>query len=364
MSYIKGGDLRRITVSPAKELNLRSDTCTLPTDDMREAMRNAPVGDDVYGDDPTINELERLAAEKVGKPASLFVPSGTMGNLIALMAHCNHGDEVVLEADCHILYYEAGGLSSIAGLCPRVVKGEHGVMDPEDIRRALRSKNIHYPKTSLLCLESSHNRGGGTVIPLEVMKASQEIARERDLRVHLDGARIFNAAFHLGVDAKVITSYTDSVMFCLSKGLSAPVGSMLCGDTEFIAKARKKRKLLGGGMRQAGVLAAAGIVALRYMVSRLAQDHENAQILAKQVADMPGISLDLSTVQTNMVVFSVERLGVGASEFARELQAYGVRCSTRVPYEIRLVTHRHIDASDIARAVEAVAKTVEKIKRK
>jgi threonine aldolase len=346
-----------------REINLRSDTCTLPTDSMREAMGLATVGDDVYGEDPTIRELERIAAEKVGKPASLFVPSGTMGNLIALMTHCNHGEEVILEADSHIMYYEVGGLSSVAGLCPRVVRGRHGIMDPSDIEKALRDDNIHYPRTSILCLESPHNRGGGTVIPLEVMKASEEVARKHGLRVHLDGARIFNAALHLEVDASVIASFADSVMFCLSKGLSAPVGSVLCGDREFIAKARKIRKLLGGGMRQAGVIAAAGIVALKEMISRLAEDHDNAQRLGKHLAQIPGIELDLSTVQTNMVEYSIAGLGISSSEFAQRLQKHGVRCSTRPPCQIRMVTHRHIDANDVDGAVEAVVKVVDEIRR-
>lgn len=337
-----------------KTINLRSDTCTLPTEEMREAMKNTPVGDDVYGEDPTINELERLAAHKMGKKAALFVASGTMGNLIALMAHCQRGEEVVLEADSHIYYYEVGGIGAIAGLTPRLVKGQHGIMDPVDIKAVLRKENIHYPNTRLICLESSHNRGGGTVVPLDVMRETYDLARDHSLKIHLDGARIFNAALYLNTNPENITKYVDSVMFCLSKGLSAPVGSMLCGDVDFIQRARKIRKMLGGGMRQAGVLAAAGIVALRKMVERLSEDHDNARRLAEQVADIPGINIDLETVQTNMVLMDVSKLGVSSEEFSQELAKYGILCSTRPPYQVRMVTNRHISSADIDTVTEAI----------
>ena len=336
-------------------INLRSDTCTLPTDEMRQAMLKSNVGDDTYEEDPTVKELESIAAEIIGKEDALFVSSGTMGNLIALMTHCNAGEEVILEAESHIYYYEVGGMSRVAGLIPRLIKGKNGIMDPDDIKEALRGDNIHYPKTGLICLESSHNRGGGTVVPLDYMDRTMELANEYNLKVHLDGARIFNAAAHLGVDPKVIASKVDSVMFCLSKGLSAPVGSMLCGTKDFILRARKIRKLLGGGLRQSGVIAAPGVVALKTMIPRLTEDNKNAYKLAEGLLNIPGISIDLDTVQTNIVVFNTSNLKVPAKQFSNKLfEQYNIKASTRPPYQVRMVANRHISEKDVGYVIQSV----------
>jgi len=335
-------------------IEMRSDTLTLPTDEMREAMRYAEVGDDVYGEDPTVRRLEELAAAKVGKEAAMFVPSGTMGNLLAVMTHCRRGDEILLESECHIYYYEVGGLSAVAGVVPRLVRGTNGVLDPEDVEAAVREENIHYAPAACFAIENTHNRGGGTVTPIRTMAALRRVADEHGLGVHLDGARIFNASLVLGVDASEIAKHAHSVMFCLSKGLSAPVGSILAGSAEFIKAARKHRKMLGGGMRQAGVLAAAGIVALEKMVDRLVDDHANARALGLGLVQIPGIAMDLSTVQTNMVMFDVSGLGVSASQFALELAREGVRVTTRPPYGIRAVLNRHVDSDGVRRALAAV----------
>ncbi|HPI01001.1 MAG TPA: low-specificity L-threonine aldolase [Bacillota bacterium] len=337
-------------------IELRSDTTTHPTEEMREAMRSAPVGDDVFGEDPTVNALEALAASKMGKEAALFVPSGTMGNITALLTHCKRGDEVILESECHIYYYEVGGLSALGGMVPRPVRGENGLMEPDDVEASIRNANIHYASPGLICVENTHNRGGGTVYGLERLAEIKAVANRHGLPMHLDGARIFNAAIALGTDVSRIASYFDSVQFCLSKGLSAPVGSVLAGGKDYIARARKYRKMLGGGMRQAGIIAAAGIVALEKMVDRLADDHANARALALGLSRIPGIELDLSTVVTNIVVFDVSRLGIGSEAFAEQLSADGVRMTTRPPHKIRAVTSRMFTAEEIPTVLEKTAK--------
>ena len=257
-------------------IDLRSDTVTKPTSAMRQAMATAEVGDDVYEEDPTVRRLEALGAEMIGKEAALFVPSGTMGNQIAAMTHLNRGDEVILEAESHIFYYEVGGLALLSGAQARPLPGRRGFMEPEQITHAIREENIHFPRTGLLCLENTHNRAGGAVLTPEQTKAMAEAGRQKGIPVHLDGARIFNAAIALGIDVRELTAPVDSVMFCLSKGLGAPVGSILAGSKCFITHARKNRKVLGGGLRQSGVLAAAGLIALEQMVERLAEDHDHA----------------------------------------------------------------------------------------
>lgn len=335
-------------------INLMSDTVTLPTQEMLQAMATAPLGDDVTREDPTVNRLEALAAERLGKEAGLLVASGTMGNLVAVLAHTQRGDEVIMESECHMYYYEVGGLAAVAGVMPRLVPGRHGVLDPDDVARAIRGANIHYPTPRLVAVENTHNRGGGTVTPLNVMTAICNIARSRGLATHLDGARIFNAAIALGVDAREIARPFDSVMFCLSKGLSAPVGSVLVGSRDFIERARKCRKLVGGGMRQAGVIAAAGIVAVEKMVDRLREDHENARLLGEGLADIPGIGVDLETVQTNMVYFDVAGLGLDTRSFLKELAVYNVRASERPPTGVRMVTHRHISRENILYVLDVV----------
>ena len=338
-----------------KKIDLRSDTVTLPTDEMREAMNNAEVGDDVYQEDPTINRLEELAAKKLGKEAALFVPSGTMGNLIAVLTHCQRGDEVILEMDSHIYYYEVGGMSAVAGVIPRLIAGDKGILDPQDIKRALREENLHYPKTTLICVENTHNRAGGTIIPPEIIEEICQLGHERNIQVHLDGARIFNAAVALNIEPALLTKNVDSVMFCLSKGLSAPVGSILAGSKEFIQRARKNRKMLGGGMRQAGILAAAGIIALENMVERLEEDHKNARILGEGLADIGGgIKVDLETVQTNMVYFDLQESGMNTAQFLPKLAKYNILGSPRPPTKVRLVTHYGINEDDIYTTIEVI----------
>ena len=337
-------------------IELRSDTTTHPTEEMREAMGSAPVGDDVFGEDPTVNALEALAAAKMGKEAALFVPSGTMGNITALLTHCKRGDEVILESECHIYYYEVGGLSALGGMVSRSVRGENGLMDPKQVEDSIRGANIHYAPPALICVENTHNRGGGTVYDLGRLAGIKDVADRHGLPMHLDGARIFNAAIALGVDASRIASYFDSVQFCLSKGLSAPVGSVLAGRRDFISRARKYRKMLGGGMRQAGIIAAAGIVALEKMVDRLAEDHSNARALAEGLSKIPGIAVDLSTVVTNIVVFDVSKLGIGSDAFAERLSAQGVKMTTRPPYKLRAVTSRMFTAEEIPIVLEKAAK--------
>jgi len=325
---------------------------------MREAMNNAEVGDDVYQEDPTVNQLEELAANKLGKEAALFVPSGTMGNLIAVLTHCQRGDEVILETDSHIYYYEVGGMSAVAGVIPWLIVGDKGIPDPQGIKRALRDKNLHYPKTTLICLENTHNRAGGTIIPPKVTEEICQLAHQRNIAVHLDGARIFNAAIALDVEPALLTKNVDSVMFCLSKGLSAPVGSILAGSKEFIQRARKNRKMLGGGMRQAGILAAAGIIAIENMVERLEEDHKNAQILGEGLTDMNGIKVDLETIPTNMVYFDLQGSGMDTYQFLPKLAEYNILGSPRPPSKVRLVTHYGISEDDIYTTIKAIKEIV------
>ena len=281
-------------------IDLRSDTVTNPTPEMRVAMQNAEVGDDVYGDDPTLNHLEAYAAELIGKEAALFVPTGTMGNQLAIMTHTRNGDEIIASASSHIVRYEGGGAARLSGVGTALVDNPNQYIYPEDIERRIRPEgDVHYPTTSLLCLENA--LCNGDVVPLEIFNASCEIAHRNGLSVHLDGARIFNAASALSVNASDIAKQVDSVMFCLSKGLCAPIGSMLCGTKEFIEQARRNRKTLGGGMRQVGVLAACGLIALEQMRNRLHEDHANARYLGEQLSEIPGMTVDLQTIKINMV---------------------------------------------------------------
>ncbi len=335
-------------------IDLRSDTVTKPTDDMREAMAQAVVGDDVYGEDPTINRLEALAAEMVGKEAALFVASGTMGNLLALLAHTRPGNEVILESGSHIYNYEVGGLAALAGLTPRLMHAPDGIVTGDLVRKAIRHKDLHYPEPALVCLENTHNMAGGIVTPPEVMEEAANAAREAGLPVHLDGARVFNAAAFLERPVTDITDHVDSVMFCLSKGLSAPVGSILAGSSEFIARARKFRKQLGGGMRQAGILAAAGIIALEKMTKRLADDHANARKLAEGLAALPGFVLDLANVQTNIVFAQMKGAGLSAADLCERVRSKGIVIMPRMEDSIRFVTHCQVTSEDIDYVLESV----------
>jgi len=335
-------------------VDLRSDTLTLPTREMREAMARAEVGDDVWEEDPTVQRLEAMAAERMGKEAGLFVTSGTQGNLVSVLAQTRPGQEIVLDADAHIVNYEVAGAAVIGGVQTRPVRTERGFLTPAQVREALRPANIHVPPTGLVCVENTHNRHGGTCCTPEEIAAVAEVAHGAGVPVHLDGARLFNAAVALRRDARDFARHVDSVTFCLSKGLAAPVGSVVCGSREMIARARRARKMLGGGMRQAGVIAAAGIVALERMVDRLAEDHANARALAEGVARLPGVSIDPGSVQTNIVIFRVARPG-GAEELVRGCAARKVKIHAIGPAAIRCVTHKDVDDEDIRRAIDALA---------
>ncbi|MDR1249283.1 MAG: DegT/DnrJ/EryC1/StrS family aminotransferase [Treponema sp.] len=335
-------------------IDLRSDTVTGPTEAMRRAMANAEVGDDVYGDDPTVNKLEMLGAEMTGKEAAVFVPSGVFGNQLALFTWCKRGTEVILGEECHIIQHEAGAAAVIAGVQTRTIDAPDGVLCPEAIRRRVRKADLHAPATSLICLENAHSLG--RVVQLADMDAVRAVADEWGLPVHLDGARLFNAAAALGVEAREIAARADSVMFCLSKGLCAPVGSLLAGKRDFVEAARIKRKIMGGGMRQAGILAAAGIVALREQTSRLAEDHDRAKRLAKGLAALPGIALDPAGADINMVFFSFAPAGKeGTAEkivdcFARR----GIKISAPDASGLfRFVTHHWIGDDAIAAILDA-----------
>ena len=336
-----------------KRIDLRSDTVTTPTEAMRAAMAAAEVGDDVYGEDPTVNRLEAAAAARLGKEAGLFVPSGTMGNQAALLAHTGRGDEIVLEEGSHIVNYEVAGMAVIGALMPRTLRGPYGILDPEQVRAAIRPPNIHTPRTACIAVESTHNRGGGTYYPLDVLAEIGRIGREHGIPVHLDGARIFNASVASGVPAKDFAAHAETVMFCFSKGLAAPVGSILAGPRAVIERARKYRKMLGGGMRQAGVLAAAALVALQTMVDRLAEDHANARLLAEGLAEIPGIEIDLKRVQTNIAIFAVRSPRANAAAFTRGLADRGILAHQISPDSIRLVTHKDVTRDDILAALAA-----------
>ncbi|HEX3178586.1 MAG TPA: GntG family PLP-dependent aldolase [Methylomirabilota bacterium] len=334
-------------------VDLRSDTLTLPTPEMREAMARADVGDDVWGEDPTIQRLESLAASRLGKEAGLFVTSGTQGNLVSVVAHTRAGQEVILDLDSHIYNYEVAGAAMIGHLQMRPAKTARGFLSPEQVREAIRPANIHLPETGLVCLENTHNRHGGTCATPEELQAVADAAHQAGVPVHLDGARLFNAAIALRRPAADFARPVDSVTFCLSKGLGAPVGSVVCGSAEFIGRARRVRKMLGGGMRQAGIIAAAGIVALERMVDRLADDHVNARRLAEGLAALPELSVDLATVQTNIVIVRVERGAAAAAELVTGCAARKVKVHAMGPGAIRCVTHKDVDGDDIARALDA-----------
>lgn len=325
------------------------DTSTLPTEEMMAAIQAAALGDDVYGDDPTVNELEAATAAVLGKEAAVLIPSGTMGNLAAVMTWTRPGDEVVVEAEAHIIYYETGGISGIAGCIPLPVHGRDGVLHPELVEPHLRRPNQHYPRTSLLCVENTHNRAGGTVTDLETMRGLRQLCDRHGLALHVDGARLFNASVALGVPASELAGPADSVCIALSKGLSAPVGSVLAGSAEFIARARRARKMLGGGMRQAGVIAAAGLVALRTGISRLADDHARARLLAKGLAEVEGLTV--AGVQTNFVMIDTQGLGLTAEQLVAELKKRDIRASARPPYTVRFVTHRLIGDPEVAQLI-------------
>jgi len=343
-------------------VDLRSDTVTLPSDEMREAMAQAELGDDVFGEDPTVNRLERMAAERVGKEAGLFVASGTMGNLTSILTHCRRGEEVILGDQSHTFIYEGGGIAALGGIHPHTIPNQpDGTLRLEDIEAAIRPDNVHFPRTRLICLENTHNRCCGVPLTPQYTGAVADLARRRGLDIHLDGARLFNAAVALGVNVKELAASVDSLSICLSKGLAAPVGSVICGSKAFIAEARRVRKVLGGGMRQAGVLAAAGIVALEKMVDRLREDHDNARRLAEGIAGIEGLAIDPANVHTDIVYFDVVGTGLAADTLIKRMSDRGVRMLSVGPKRIRAVTHYGITADDIERTIgvlEEVAKPV------
>ena len=337
-------------------IDLRSDTVTKPTPAMREAMANADVGDDVFGEDPTVKRLEALAAEVTGKEAAVFVASGTMGNLTCLLALCQRGEEAIVGSEAHILQYEVAGAAGLGGIQLRPIANDAvGKLDLDDIANTIRVENIHMPRSALVCLENTHNRCGGTVLTPEYTSEVAELAHRAGAAVHLDGARIFNASVALNVPVAELAANVDSLTFCLSKGLSAPIGSLVCGTAEFVAKARKARKAVGGGMRQAGVIAAAGIVALETMVERLADDHDNARVLAEGLSKVPGLRIDPRTVQTNIVVVNVDD-GVA---FQRKLRDAGVLTTAFGPAKVRMVTHYGIERADVEDALDRVRRVGE-----
>jgi len=335
-------------------VDLRSDTVTRPTAEMRAAMASAEVGDDVYGEDPTVNRLEARAAEIFGKDAALFVPTGCMGNLVAIKVWTHHGDEVICEERSHVNLYELASMSAIAGCLPRVVRAEDGILSWKLIEAAIRPKIYYDSQTALVCLENTVNMWGGTVYPTSEVEEICDRAHEIGLRVHLDGARIFNAATALGESVASMTRKVDSVMFCLSKGLGAPVGSMIVGSRAFIEKGRVYRKMLGGGMRQAGVIAAAGLVALEKAPKRLHIDHENARRLAEGIAQVRGLRIDAAKVRSNIVIFDCSGLQKTAVELCEELHRRGIWAQDTAVYSVRLVTHIDVDRAGIERALAAL----------
>jgi threonine aldolase len=336
-------------------VDLRSDTVTQPTPAMREAMATAPIGDDVYGEDPTVNQLQELAAAKLGKEAALFVPSGTMGNLAAILAHCNRGDEAIMGAYAHTFMFEAGGISALGGVHSRQIQEQaDGSLALEDLEAAVRPDDEHQPITRLIEIENTHNRCGGSFQTPAYMRAVGEFAHARGLIVHVDGARIFNAAVAQGVDVKELTGPVDSVTFCLSKGLCAPVGSVLCGSAKFIRQAHRLRKQLGGGMRQAGIIAAAGVVALGSMIDRLGEDHDRARRLAEGLRSNPNLALDPGSPQTNMVYMSLApQVEMNATQAADKLQARGVLVHETGERRFRLVTHYWVDDAGVEKTIAA-----------
>lgn len=341
-------------------IDLRSDTVTKPTDEMREAMARAEVGDDVYLEDPTVNRLQEMAAEMLGKEAALFVASGTMGNQICIRVHTQPGQEIIVEERSHIFNYEMGAMAVVSSVMPRPVRGEDGVLDWPTIQSAFRPPSAYYvAQTGLLALENTHNLASGSVTSLGRMREICDQAHAAGLPVHLDGARIFNAATALGCSAAEIAQSFDSVMFCLSKGLSAPVGSIIAGSRSFIDRALAVRRMFGGGMRQVGVIAAAGIVALEKMVTRLKEDHANAQFLAKEIAQISGIDIDPEKVQTNIVAFDTRGTGISVVDFSAKLKERGVLANgidnNRV---LRMVTHKDVSRSEIETALEAVRNVI------
>ncbi|MCD6504131.1 low specificity L-threonine aldolase [Candidatus Bathyarchaeota archaeon] len=345
-------------------VELRSDTFTMPTEEMLEAIKNAELGNDGYREDPTVNKLEDMAAEMMGKEDALLVTSGTQGNLVSLLAHTNPGEEVILGRYSHIFMYEVGSLAFFAGLMANTLDDRSGHLRAEEVKDAIRPRSIYFPRTSLVCIEDTHMMAGGIIVKPEEIKEIRDVTEAHNLKLHMDGARIFNAAVALGVDVKQFTRHVDSVMFCLSKGLSCPIGSIVAGDSEFIEKARRFRLMAGGGMRQAGIIAAPGIIALEKMIGRLREDHENARILAEGLSKIEGIRIDLEKVQTNIVLADISSLGVETDSFIKALYSRGVRTESLEKGKVRMVTHRGVTREDIEYAIRVFQEVVDESKKK
>jgi threonine aldolase len=339
-----------------RTIDFRSDTITRPTPEMRQAMAAAEVGDDVYGEDPTVNRLEERAAELLGKEAGLFVASGTMGNLVSLLAHCGRGDEVICGDQAHTFIYEQGGMAALGGIQPRALRNApDGTLDLNEVEAAIRDLgNVHFPISRLITVENTHNRCSGSPLPVSYMRDLGALARRRGLKVHVDGARIWNAAVALGADIKDLVDDADSVTFCLSKGLAAPVGSMVVGSKDFICQARRARKVVGGGMRQAGILAAGGLVALEGMVDRLADDHRHASELANGLRGIAGIEVEEVPLRTNILYFRVQRPDMDAAALCKRLAEKGVRMMDLGPRRVRAVLNYHVSDEDVQAAIGAV----------
>jgi threonine aldolase len=332
---------------------------------MLEATRNAQFGNDSFGEDPTVNELQALAAEKLGMESALLVASGTMGNLISMMVLTKGGDEVIVEEKAHIYYNEGRGISSLARIFMRPMRGHLGALDPKDVERAIRpiAHRAHdQPKTTLVCIENTHNNAGGTVVRPEQVEEIRKVTQAYNLKLYLDGARIFNAAVALGVDVREFTKHVDCMMFCLSKGLSGPVGSLIVGSEDLIEKAKWARQEVGGAMRQAGIIAASGIIAIDKMVDRLKDDHRNARILAEGLAEMDGISLDLETVQTNIIILDVSGLGVDSNQFVSALNGKGIKTKTRGRTAVRILTHRGVEEEDVRYALNVIGDVAKELR--
>ncbi len=332
-------------------IDLRSDTVTRPSPAMREAMMKAEVGDDVFGEDPTVNQLQQKVAEILGKEAALYVPSGTQANQICIKVHTQPGDEVIMEKGCHLFNYETGALALLSGIQPHVVEGVRGVLQVADIKKALRPKLYYMPRSALVAIENTHNRAGGTIYPLDTIKEIHDLTRTEKMGLHLDGARLWNACVETGIAPKEYASYFDSVSVCLSKGLGAPVGSVIAGSKEFVERARKFRKIFGGGMRQAGILAAAGIYALDHNRERLKEDHAKMKYLAAEVAKIPSLGVDMEAVQTNIILIGIEKTGKTPEEVLALMKARGVLLTLGNWMSVRAVTHLDVSMDQVKRAV-------------
>ena len=342
-----------------KIIDLRSDTVTLPSDEMRQSIANADLGDDVFQEDPTINQLESKSSELFGKEAAIFVPSGTMGNLASILAHCDRGTEIILGDKSHTFLYEGGGISAFGGIHSRQLPNQDdGTLDVEEIKSAIRTENDHFPKTSAISLENTHNMCFGAPLSVEYINSVALIAKENGLKLHIDGARIFNAAVALNVAVKDLVENADSVTFCLSKGLAAPVGSVVCGGEKFIYQVRRNRKALGGGMRQAGILAAAGLLSLNLAESQLLEDHKNAKLLAEGIAQINGLTLDEKKVQTNIIYFGLNSLKLTGSQLVSKMENRGIKFFETSSNRFRLVTHYGITRDDIEKTLEVLDKMV------